>query len=279
MSDSPDYRCEAGGNLILRVALAEAEGSVRYRSRAEPRLRLLGAFLKPWVADANGDGNADLVFRSYASGSDSGLVQEVVSDGAGGFSVGPLRVLPGRGWNDLFDAFRAVDLTGDGDDEFIWLDETLTSSRVAVTGDLPDTTTTTSSTTTTLPNPSDCVAIPGVPGLQCSCAVGLTTGTCAGASMPAKIANGFGKACASIDRAAAGDGKPSKLLKKAGGRLRKITKAAGKRGVQSSLPAGCGESLQTFLTASAIARSRCGARSERRFRTVERSGRMTHSIG
>lgn len=104
-------------------------------------------------------------------------------------------------------------------------------------------------TTTTLPPPADCAATPGIAGLQCLCGRGLGGGLCAAATLPRKLTTGHAKGCDLIARAAADTGKKqTRLLGKALRRLRKLPKAAGKRGVQKKLPPGCGDELVAALT-------------------------------
>lgn len=254
-ADSQLTGCTSGGQMRVRIALATDGGPFPFVFLGPFDLGFgyWSAVGDPWIADLDGDGDDDIVFRGILSERQAGAVIGLFSDVAGaGFTFGPLRILPGSGWRDFLD-FDAADLTGDSRADFVWFRTAngalIETERVIVAGDLPDPPPTTTTTTTTLPTQTDCSALSGVPGLQCYCDLPLAVGACAGAEMPAKITTGFAKGCGSIDGAASATGKkPAKLLKKGAARLRKVANVTKKKKVRSGLPEGCADTLRAFFT-------------------------------
>ena len=180
-----------------------------------------------------------------------------------------MQLLHGRGWSAFlgFGALAIGDVTGDGKAELTWFDTTPADhDRVIVSGDVAAitsvTTTTTAPTvstsstimtpttmtmvTTTIPTPPtvttttlpDCAAQSGLAGARCFSAP-LAPAACGGATLPARITGGFGKARALLDRAATGTPKAQKkLLGKMLGRLGGAIHTASRKATVKKLPAG-----------------------------------------
>ena len=263
--DDRSSSCEGSATLVVRVGLAAGDGTFDVTPPDD-----LGFGYWPQFdierGDMDGDGKIDLLLYSVGTNSmDSAAVYVLFSDGSGGFTPSAMQLLSGRGWHGRSFPPPAVgDVTGDGKDELTWFDTTpFDHDRVIVSGDvaaITATTTTTISepttttiagtgaatTTTTLP---DCRAQAGLSGVQCFCAAPVAPAVCAGAALPARLTNGFSKACGLLGRVATGSPKAQKkLLGKMAARLGGLAKTASKRAIAKKLPPGCSSTLRDQLS-------------------------------
>ena len=77
----------------------------------------------------------------------------------------------------------------------------------------------------------------------------MAPAVCAGAALPARLSNGFGKACGLLGRVATGSPKAQKkLLGKMAARLGGLAKTAAKRAIAKKLPPGCSSTLRDQLS-------------------------------
>ena len=263
--DARSSSCEGSATLVVRVGLAKGDGTFDVTPPDD-----LGFGYWPQFdierGDMDGDGKIDLLLYSVGRNSmDSAAVYVLFSDGSGGFTPSAMQLLSGRGWHGFsFPPLAVGDVTGDGKDELTWFDTTpVDHDRVIVSGDvaaITATTTTTISepttttiagtgaatTTTTLP---DCRAQAGLSGVQCFCAAPVAPAVCAGAALPARLSNGFSKACGLLGRVATGSPKAQKkLLGKMAARLGGLAKTASKRAIAKKLPPGCSSTLRDQLS-------------------------------
>lgn len=129
-------------------------------------------------------------------------------------------------------------------------------ARYVVGAPVPVTTTTTTTlpggvTTTTLPS-TGCEAQTGVDGLRCLCAQGVNRAACDGQPLRTQIATLFGKACNTVERAAAA-GKPAlarRQFTKARGLLKKVSTVARRQAHQKkkTISADCAASLEAAFS-------------------------------
>ena len=257
--------CQGSATLVVRVGLAAGDGTFDVTPPDD-----LGFGYWPQFdierGDMDGDGKIDLLLYGVGRNArDSAAVYVLFSDGSGGFTPSAMQLLSGRGWHGFsFRPLAVGDVTGDGKDELTWFDTTpVDHDRVIVSGDvaaITATTTTTISepttttiagtgaatTTTTLP---DCRAQAGLSGVQCFCAAPVAPAVCAGAALPARLTNGFSKACGLLGRVATGSPKAQKkLLGKMAARLGGLAKTASKRAIAKKLPPGCSSTLRDQLS-------------------------------
>jgi hypothetical protein len=201
----------------------------------------------------NGDGRIDLLLTSVGSrGTDAGLVYELLSNGDGRFTLGPMQILRGRGWlGDIFDDVRVGDVTGDHRDELVFMENlvALDHDRVIVVAD-PSATGGGPPGGPPPSNPVDCETLSGAAGAACLCAAGLHPAACVAVTLPAKISNGFERACAALAQSAGAKLKTQrKLHKKAIKRLSAALHLTGRKKIARKLTEPCDGAVRDTLGA------------------------------